>query len=669
MDSSRSLRWRFRPALLLVLTIVLFGAPAAYGDAAFRSSPDDEERGVRDRRLPYAVSPPAPFQRAIAQGTRTNEGLPGDAYWQNRSRYVISARLLPEDRRIEGEVTISYENRSPDTLRVVHIELAQNVHAEGVVRNRPVEVTGGVDVRRVAVTGQTLDERGGAGARYTVSGTNMAVVLPDALAPGGTVDIETDWSFSIPRAGAGGRMGHSRDNLFFLAYWYPTIQVYDDVEGWHTDPFLGGSEFYHGFGDYDVTIEAPPGWVLAATGELQNPEDVLAPAIVQRMRRAYGSDEPVQVIGPSDFGEAGTRSSPDGRLRWNFSATNVRDFAFSATRESIWEAARTPIGDRNGDGQVEYAHINTFYRGSAPRWAQVTRYQQHALSFLSEYTGVPYPWPQMTAVEGAGIIGGGMEYPMITLMGDYNAAGDHALYAVTAHELGHMWIPMIVGTNERRYSWLDEGSTSFVDNQAQADFSPGMNYELQDRMTYVHVARLNIEGEIMRRSNYHYNSLAYGVASYAKPSTLLVALRGLLGPDTFQEAYRAFVREWAFRHPYPNDFFRTFDRVSGQPLDWFWSSYYHETWTLDQAVTDVRADNGVATITVENLGLAPMPARLQITYSDGEVLREEIPVDVWLEGATTATISVPADAALARVEIDPELHFPDVDRTNNVWTP
>jgi aminopeptidase N len=322
----------------------------------------------------------------------------------------------------------------------------------------------------------------------------------------------------------------------------------------------------------------------------------------------------------------------------------------------------------DGDGATDYTTIHAFYREPAIRWSQAARYGQHAIRSLSEFTGTPYPWPHMTAVEGAGIIGGGMEFPMMTLIGDYTAAGDEALYNVTAHELAHMWVPMIVSVDERRYSWFDEGTTSFNENQVRKDIFRGVPSDSLEAEVYLRTARAGEEGEMMRRSAYHYPGPAFGVASYAKPATVLVALRGLLGEDTFQRAYHEFYDRWSWKHPYPWDLWATFEDVSGRDLDWFWRSWYYETWVLDQAIGEVSTGpGGTATITVEDRGEVPMPARLRITLESGAVIEREVPVETWLRGVRTASVTVDAPAPVVRVEIDAEHAFPDVDRRNNVW--
>ena len=659
-------------AVVLILMVVglagcTYSSPQVFPGASQAQAPravvPPVQAPTAKRPVPHPVELPPAFTEAIARGTRTANGQPGAAYWQQHARYTLEARLFPAAKRLEGTARIQYTNNAPDALRLLRVELAQNMHAEGALRFEAAEMTGGVQLSRVALDGQVL---GVGSSGYEVQGTQLIIHPGRALGSGATAEIEIDWSFRIPRAGASARMGYDQDNFFYLAYWYPKMAVYDDVHGWFTDPFTGGAEFYHGFADYDLTVEAPAGWLVAATGALQNADAVLTPPVAQRMRQAHQSDTPQVVVGPGDFGAA-TQAGTGGRLRWRFTATNVRDVAFSVTEASIWEAARTPVGDRDGDGQTDYTAINTFYRETAPRWKQATRYQQHAITFQSQYTDFPYPWPHMTAVEGGTLIGGGMEYPMMTLIGDYNVRGDSALYWVTAHELGHMWIPMIAGTNERWHSWMDEGATTFLENQSRFDFFPGPNHNEPDRQSYLNTARNNQEGPVMRRSDFHYTGQAYGTASYSKPATLLFALRGLLGEAIFKRAYRTFIREWAYKHPTPYDLFNTFERVADRDLDWFWHSWYFETWTLDQAVVGVTQEGNEARVLVQDLGNVPMPVRMNVTLDDGNQLSVTLPVEGWLQGRREMSASITTQADIIGVEIDPQGYFPDIDRSNNLW--
>ncbi|MEX0686398.1 MAG: M1 family metallopeptidase [Balneolales bacterium] len=645
-----------QPAIGLLLFTVAFTVSncASTGDI-----PEPRTVAEIDRPIPYPIDIPSYFTEAVENGTRTETGAPGINYWQQYAEYRINAMLIPDDKRIESTVTITYHNNSPDTLNTLHLDLIQNHHTEGIERNLAAEVTGGIDLDNVMVNGEQLKESFIDEARYIVMGTRLILVTSEPLLPEESSEITIEYSFVIPQAGAGGRMGYDDDNLFFIGYWYPQMTVYDDVVGWHPDQYLGLAEFYHGFARYDYTIEVPTDWVVMGTGTLLNPEEVLTEPVYQRYLASQESDEVVNIITSEDFNRA-TRPGTNGWLSWSFRAESVRDVAFTATRESFWDGARTPVND------FEYTHINTFYRELAPLWEEVTKYQQHAITFLSGMTDFSYPWPHMTAVEGSNIIGGGMEFPMMTLMGDYNDRGAESLYSVTAHELAHMWIPMILSTDERRYSWLDEGNTTFSTNEALMEFYPGEDHHETSRQEYIRITQTDYEGEIMRWSNYHSLQAAFGIASYAKPGSVLAALRGILGEEVFDEAYQTFINEWAFKHPYPWDMFRVFETVSGEDLEWFWRSWYYETWLLDQAITEVK-ENGMATeIIIEDLGEVPMPVFITITLANGETIEHTIPVDIWLKGYRIASLVI-EEQNIQRVEIDAKRNFPDVDTSNNIW--
>lgn len=632
-----------------------------------------------DRPIPYPINNeiPSQFYQAVKNGTRTMSGEPGPNYWQQYSTYRMDVKLDPASRTIKGKSTITYQNNSPDTLGFVALELAQNLHQEGAVRNEAVEVTGGINLGSVGAAGSELSEsqqiyqllRGGQPG-YIVDGTLMLVRPERPIMPDESLELSFEWTFKVPQQGASGRMGYSEDNLFFIAYWYPKMRVYDDVIGWFTDPFRANAEFYHGFGDYEVNITVPEQWIVAATGHLENTQQVLTDSINNKLKKAYSGNDVVNIVDESEVGQV-TKPSENGMLTWTFTAERVRDFAFSATTESIWDATRTNVGDVDGDGTDDYANINAFYRSDAPLWKEAAEYTAHSIGYLSEYTGLSYPWPHMTSVEGGGIIGGGMEFPMITLMGTYNNRSAQDLYAVTAHEIAHMWVPMMVSTNERRYSWMDEGTTTFNEAQSKKDYYPesSVNFEMEDFMSYLSIAGSDLEGEIARWSDFHYNGSAYGVASYPKPSSVLIALRGLLGEEVFLEAYRTYLSTWQYKHPYPWDMFNTFEDVSGRDLDWFWRSWYYETWTLDQAVTEVSAaGDGKTRVVIQDFGQIPMPAHITATLENGKTIDRTIEVDTWLKGSTKEIITIDAPfAEVNQVEIDPDYLFPDADRSNNIW--
>ena len=651
------------------------------GCATPRSAPEPARIGVAqtepaaalapaapERPIPYPVTPPAGFQRAVQAGTRTATGVPGPRGWSQWTDYRITTSLDTQRKRLSGTARITYHNRSPDTLAVVYLHLFHNYNAPGAVRNDPAEdPVGGVTLSRFAAQGRTLRE----GQDYAVNGTTLTVRLPRPLLPGDTVPLEAEWSFPIAQNLAE-RAGWSEDNLFYLAYFYPQMAVYDDVAGWHTDQHLGSAEFYAGFASYDVTVDAPEGWVVSATGELRNEGEVLPAPVLERLRRARGSDSVVHVLTAADLGPGrATRDVPGNRLRWRFQADSVRDFAFGATRESLWDAVRAPAGDRDGDGRTDYTLASALYRAPASRWVNAARFVREGVEFGARFTGYPYPWPHMTSIEAEGIIGGGMEYPMMTIIGALDAPTDEPLYGVTVHEVLHMWVPMIVSTDETRYGWMDEGMTNFGENVAAMARFPrpaGQSQMTGEQNSYLALARAGGEGEMMRWSDFHHTGAAFGVASYPKPTSVLFALRALLGEESFDRGYRGFIRSWAFRQPTPWDFFNAMEAAAGRDLDWFWTSWYHTTWTLDQAVAGVAQQGGETVVEVRDLGNVPMPARLRITRENGETLEREVPVETWLRGARTATVRVPAGSPVVRVEIDPGGVFPDVDRRNNAWS-
>ncbi len=664
--------------MAVVLALVLAGC-ASRGDVPARPVPEAEVRSGSGpavsvaRPIPAPVVPSRGFQRAIQAGTRTSTGEPGDRYWQQWVDYDIDARVDESAKTLRGSERITYHNRSPYRLSGLVFNILQNYHAPGVERKRSAPVTGGATIDRVSFEGTEIE--GGVGQNrpgWSVEGTLMYVTLPRPVVPNGIVELEVEWTFPIPERGASARMGHTGDELLYLAYWFPQVAVFDDVIGWHADPFRGNAEFYSDFGSYRVTIDAPEGWLVMSTGTLENPDDVLAPDVAERLWRAESSDTVVHVVAHEVDGSA-TADSPTGRLQWEFAADSVRDVAFAVMRNHAWDAARAEVGDRNGDGRAEYARVDAFWRASASRYDDAWRYAQHSVEFLSEFTGLAYPWPHMSVFEGAGIIGGGMEYPMMTLVGSYETRSDTALYGVIAHEIAHMWVPMTLNSNERRYAWLDEGTTSFNDNAASAAFYPERDAWSGSRDGYLQAVMGGWDAPIMRWSDMHRSGDAYSIASYSKPAEVLRTLRHLLGEETFMEAYHAFYDRWAFRHPYPWDLFNTFEDVAGRELDWFWRAWYHESsqegeWYLDRAVSAVeRLPGGETRITIADEGWIPMPVPLRITRADGEVLERTIPVDRWLTGADRATMVVPEGSPVQKVVIDPDALYPELDRSNDVW--
>jgi len=670
--TTSSPRPSLRNALILILLGLGFIAPAAVAQTRPALTEGYGAIDSEGRPLPGPVFEEPAFSRAVARGTRTRTGGPGAGNWVQHARYTIDASLDPSAARLTGRESVVYRNNSPDTLHRVAVYLRQNAFAPGSARRDPLPVTGGVALSRVEADGTTLSaipETDSTSPGTRLEGTVLWIRLPIPLAPSGSVRLEFDWSFTPPPSPSDGRQGRESD-VYFLGYWYPQMAVYDDVSGWVTDPYLGGAEFYMDPADYDVRLRVPKGWVVGATGTLEDSSSVLSRRTLDRLAEARRGRNVVHVISPEEVGKGGALVTRGKRL-WHFSAAGVRDFALGAGNHYAWDATIALVADC-ARGATDTVAISSCFRISpaAAAWqAGGARFTRDAIERMSVWLW-PYPWPQMSSMEGV-LASGGMEYPMMTLMQSWSdtlsLAGD------LMHETGHMWFPMQVGSNETRHPWMDEGLTQF-------DAAQGMRVlygeprtggrptdsEQGQRELYLTAARAGRDAPLMQWGDLFPEDL-YFISFYDKAAQVLVALRGLLGDEQFHRALREYGKSWIGRHPDPADFFNTFGRVSGRDLSWFWVSWFYESWPLDQAIADVRQDGDSATITIEDRGLAPMPVRLAVTRAGGGVERMEIPVERWLENRRRVSIRVGDGPAIVRVEIDPEAAFPDLDRNNQVW--
>jgi hypothetical protein len=614
------------------------------------------------RPIPYPITLDRPFRRAIEKGTRTRSGEPGPNYWTNTATYDLQATVDPDANMLRGSGTIQYRNNSPDTLNQLVVHLRQNIHKEGAIRNRPAEITGGMTLDRLDLGGAEALQRVRSrqqlqrlGQGYVVQDTRLIIFPPDRLMPDSTATLNVDWHFQIPGAD-NFRMGQDGE-VYFLAYWYPHMAVYDDVQGWTAQPYQGDGEFYMGWADYDLSITVPEGWLVGATGTLQNPDAVLSDSVQARLDRARRTGEIVSVVDSSERGVGtATAAAPEGdsTLTWEFSAERVRDVAFGTSDDFVWDATAAETG-------TGPSMIHAFYRPEKTTWQRSAEFSRFSVEHLSDML-IPYPYPHMTAVEGP--IGGGMEFPMITHIGD--PTSDEALFGVTYHEISHEWFPMIVGTNEKAYAWFDEGTTVFNETEGRDDFFPDQDAWASSEHYYFRFAS-NVETPSMRHADrYPVSGIDRYLASYDKPGVMLHALRGILGEDTFFEAYRTFTERWAYKHPTPYDFFNTFEDVAGRELDWFWRGTLYETWTMDHAVQSVEQTDSGAVVTVADEGRLPMPVFLRATFADGRTVERRVGVQPWLNGKRS--VEVQLDGTVTEVRLDPDKTLPDLDRSNNTWS-
>ncbi|HUF13294.1 MAG TPA: M1 family metallopeptidase [Longimicrobiales bacterium] len=653
-----------------LLAGVLLAAACRPAPEPVSPAPDGSVEAVAPRHFVRPLPVDSQFEAAVARGTRTRAGEPGPNYWTNRVDYRIEARLNPATAEVEGEEWVTYHNHSPDTIRTMVVRLYQNLFRPGTPKNRTVPTTGGMELRRVVVGGSTVPEmaRGEeapAGASYRIDGTVMQLRLAEPIPPAGSETLEFAWRFEVPPAGTP-RHGHIDHRVYNVAQWYPQIATYDDLDGWHTWPYLGDGEFYLEYGDFDVAITLPEGWLVAATGELLNADEVLSDKVRERLAQARDADDPVHVVTREDFGAGrATRQIPGGELTWQFSAEDVRDFAFAASSEYLWDATHAigPDSERDADAAPDTIAVHAFYTPDATHWREAAAFVRHAVAFHAEHWH-PYVWPQMTGASGPV---GGMEYPMLTFVAAFNSA--RLVYTVLNHEIGHMWYPMMVGSNEPSYPWMDEGFATYIENYANADFfGDTRDWEASARSATEALASPN-HTPVMRHADLHGPSGTRGASSYHKPAMLLRSLEGIIGRDDVWRSLREYSDSWLFRHPAPADFFNLVERIAGRDLDWFWYPWFYETVGMDQAIAAVElsADGRHATVTVEDRGEAPMPVRLTFTLENGDAVQQVVPVDVWLTGARTWRGSFELAAPVAGVEIDAQQLFLDVERANNRW--
>jgi Peptidase family M1 domain len=625
------------------------------------------QHGVYDPRETFApLTLPSPVN-----GYRSADGTPGPAYWQNRADYKIAADLDPTHSTLTGDETITYINNSPIGLDSLWLQLDQNVYRE----DARARFSGG-RLRSQFTRGFALDlvevERDGrtAPADAVVSDTRLQIRLPEALAPHGRqLHIHIRYHYEVPGE-FGGRTAHAmtkNGEIFDIAQWYPRMAVYDDLHGWDTLPYLG-SEFYLDYGDFDYAVTVPSDMLVAGSGTLMNPQDVLTEDQRQHLNEARASDKTVMIRPLAEVTDPNSRPTQSGTLTWRFHMENTRDVSFSASRAFIWDGARINLPD----GKTSLAM--SFYpeESAGPdAWGRSTEYLKHAVeNFSRRWSAYPYP----AAVNVAGPVGG-MEYPGI-VFDDIKARGKD-LFWITAHEIGHTWFPMVVGVNERRNQWMDEGFNTFIDVYESDDFRAygpkrDMEYAQGGGNPVDEILPLlrDPEAPVMVARADQINPQYSHPLSYFKSALGLVLLREqILGPDRFDWAFRKFIRDWSYKHPSPSDFFRAMESAGGEDLSWFWRGWYMNNWTLDLAVQSAAPAEGSwskgAVVTIANLKRLVMPATVEIAFRGGTQTRIRLPAEAWIQ-KKTVEIHLKSTLPITSVTIDPDHVIPDNDRTNNV---
>jgi hypothetical protein len=643
---------------LTALTIGLVGlplAPAAASDPAYD---------------PLATF--APLDLFPSPGAyRTGAGTPGPSYWQNRADYQIEARLDNTTRTLSGEETITYTNNSPDTLDVLWLQLDENLYR--------------ADSRGTAHSGQsgapstdgyqieTVEIQDGRATKVDVliDDTRMRVTLPRPLISAGQIKLHIRYHYVVPGS-FGGRTAWAptpHGEIYDIAQWYPRMAVYDDLRGWDTLPYLA-NEFYLEYGDFDYAVTVPADMVVVGSGALVNPREVLSSQQRARFDQARISDRTVMIRTPEEV--AGMPPPTSAMKTWRFHMDQTRDVAFAASRAFVWDAARINLpGGKTALAQSVYPPESA----GEDAWGRSTEYLKDAVEHFSE-RWASYPYPNAINVAGPAA---GMEYPGIL----FDRAGDKGkgLFWITAHEIGHTWFPMMVGFNERRHAWMDEGFNTFIDVYESDDFAGGVygpkrdgEYARGPQPPADQIALLLADAAappIMTRADAIQETYRHPITYFKSAFGLILLREDILGPQRFDPAFRKFIRDWSYKHPTPADFFRAMESAGGEDLSWFWRGWYLNNWTHDLAVSRVAYIGGDPAkgveIAIENLGPLVLPSTLRVTAKSGAWRDVHIPVETWMLGGHRV-ITVQGLGPIASATLDPEHRLPDRDRSNNSFT-
>jgi len=602
-------------------------------------------------------------------------GAPGLKYWQNRVDYRLSATLDTNAKTITATEKIRYTNNSPDALQYLWLQLDQNTYKKDARSNfatafspGPKQHTEGYTIESVAIDHGDVIQK----VEFIVTDTRMQIRLKKPIQPnGGGIDLLIHYKYTIP-----GNFGNRTDyfdtkngKIYEIAQWFPRMCVYDDSRGWDTLPFLGAGEFYLEYGDIDYSVTLPADMIVAGSGELLNPKEVLTAQQISRLDEARNSDKTIMIRSADEINSPASRPVHKGTLTWHFKMLNTRDVAFGASRAYMWDAAKVNLPEGKKSLAMSVYPVES---AGNDAWGRATEYLKKSIEYFSA-KWFTYPYP--VAVNEAGIAGG-MEYPGIVFDGINDKTGE--LYWVTAHEIGHNWFPMIVGSDERRYGWMDEGFNTFIDVYAADEFNHG-EYAPKRDGEYA-PGKGNPADEIVPVINDPEAPIIMTAADavpekyrhptvYFKPAFGLVLLREqILGKDRFDYAFRNYIHNWAFKHPQPDDFFRSMENGAGEDLSWFWKGWFYNNWPLDLAITDARYVNkdpkqGIR-VTVVNKEQMAMPFTIEVKLKDGSKHRMKLPVETWLQNkAITFVISTTTEAET--VTVDPDAALPDMDRKNN----
>ncbi|BAV05099.1 hypothetical protein SAMN05421788_11558 [Filimonas lacunae] len=588
---------------------------------------------------------PLNIQKTYTQGTRSASGQPGTKYWQNRADYRIDVQFNPATRIITGKEEIAYVNNSPDTLQRLLFKLYPNYYQQGSARDSrilPADATEGVEIKQLKVNGEDK--------KFRIDGTNMSLGI-NRCKPKDTLHVAVQFSYTLNKH-SHMRTGEVDSGSCFVAYFFPRIAVYDDIDGWNKIAYTGTEEFYNDFCHFNASVTVPAQYVVWATGNLQNSAEVLSPVIKQRLDKAEISNDIITVIDSADI-KAGS-ITPAHENTWKFEADDVTDFVFATSNHYMWHSTSLVV-----DAATQRrTRVDVAFNPIHADFFEVIDYARQTVDAMSyRFPKWPFPYPHETIFDGLDQ----MEYPM--MVNDNPVKDKASCIELTDHEIFHTMFPFYMGINETKYGWMDEGWATIgewlispmIDTANKDDYGIGAYSSLGGTESDVPIAQLSTQND----------ETSYFLNAYAKPAMAYLYVKEMLGDSLFLKGLHYYIQQWHGKHPMPFDFFNCMNTGSGKDLNWFWKRWFFDNGYADITLQKLTQKNKQATITVKNTGGKPVPVVATVTYADGSTWVVRKTIACWEKDSVT-TLSFPAVKKVAKVVLG-DLHVSDYNKADNEW--
>ena len=594
------------------------------------------------------------YKSAVQRGTRSINGKAGLKYWQNRANYNMHITFDPATGLLSGEEIIDYSNNSPDTLKQIILRLYPDFYKKGINRTgiKDEDLNEGVVLEKLIMGSEPIPLA--IPGRTSHHYTNLLITPAQPILPGTRVDISIAWHYTVNKRSPV-RTGMVDEGSYFIAYFYPRVSVYDDINGWDDWTYNGTQEFYNDFGDFIAEIKLPKYYVAWATGERMNPDDNLAPPILQKLKRASASDDVWHISDSSDYNR-GTVFSKNASGAWKFKALNVSDFVFALSDHYLWDGSSVLVDSTSGRRTLASAVFNKQHSD----YFDVAKQAHESVYYMSHYyPRVAFPFPYITVFDGTDQ----MEYPMMVNDNPTNTHKDAV--QLTSHEIFHSYFPFYMGINETQYGWMDEGWATIGESVISPLMGEPEDEGIFSKTRYEKISGTNIDLPLISNTKL-YQDAAYVANIYGKAGICYWVLQDMLGDNLYFKALHQYMSDWHGKHPIPYDFFYSFNTATGKDLDWFWQKWFFEWVYPDLSIKSVATHTNSVTIKVENKGGLPLPLFLDIKMESGDNIHLHYGAEIWKQGNKDVTIVKQLPAQIRSIELGHPWE-PDKFKSDNSW--